>query len=130
AIALVVVDSSNQSSWPRLVTRPRWASALEDGRPRMIAIVRSATIGARPSSAPARIAAAIAAGRPRNVSGTNSVSPMYAAYSAAARSLATSPVGPAWSSSPGRDGGSGGGWSYWQRGMGVPPLGGGGGGAP
>jgi hypothetical protein len=72
----VVVDSSIQSSWPADATSDRIASAVSAGRPLITAIFARLCIGSRPTSAPYKIAAAIASGLPRSACGTKSVSAM------------------------------------------------------
>ena len=85
------VISWNLMSWPAARTMARIASADRAGRPLMMATLRSAVIGARPSSRPYRIAAATTAGLPRMASGTNSVWLILAARSPTAGSTLTHP---------------------------------------
>src|SRR5438093_170003 len=67
------VDSSVQMSWPLDWTRPRRAIADRPAVPWMTCMERSAAIGDRPISWPARIAAVTSSGLFWNALGTNEV---------------------------------------------------------
>ena len=69
----VAVDSMTSISWPWDWTMARRVIARAAACPEMTSKDRSAAMGCKPTSTPARIAAAASTGLPRNAAGTNDV---------------------------------------------------------